>query len=351
MESRETYKSTKGLFARDELERQLQRILKTSPFCDSPRQRNFLSFVVTKTFDENPDVITSYEIAIDAFGRSPDFDPSDPYIRNIAVLVRKGLNSYYNEQLSNPASKDRIRIEIPRGNYRASFSIFNNNSSDTNASTTIKEQYTGPGDSNIIENRADLKPRVKSINKNLRRTDEFISIKPVNRFDSSTHTGHKPILAIKPFVSFGNAKSSQPESIGEILSAEIITGFSHSDSFRLVSFSNAKFTQEIKKHSSTQPSINANYLLNGKYQIVEGIILLNVELSENVPGVINEENISYSNTVIVFSELLRIELDSFYSKKNEELQNLSKRIKVELNHLAIALHKSRGTETVNIKRC
>lgn len=328
MESRETYRSTRSLFTPDELEQQLQRILQARPFCDAPRLRKFLSFVVKKTAEENPEVITSYEIAIDAFGRSSDFDPNDPYIRNIAVLVRKALDAYYKELTKKPVCTDLIRIEIPRGNYLAKFT------SIKNLPVASKTRHrTNLADIEDIDSRYRTKPKITQISKNSPHFENHISVND-NKPKNNNHQCNKPLLAISPFVSFGSENCIEQEAIGEILAAEIITGFSQSESFGVFSLLNSETPKNSRNQLSVQPAIKADYLLNGKYQITEGVILINIELSKFPTRDSSHTDIFDTKATIIFSELLRLKLDSFYSKRNEELQTIGKRVKMELNQLA-----------------
>ena len=83
------------------LREHLSRIFNSSAFRKSKRLIKLLNYVAWRSFNENPEHIRAYEIALEVFEKGINFDPNDPYIRNIAGLVRKALEEYYR----NPHSK------------------------------------------------------------------------------------------------------------------------------------------------------------------------------------------------------------------------------------------------------
>ena len=324
MESKKTHTSNGCSFSREEIEQQLQRLLQAPQFCDAPRLCKFLSFVVLKTIDEDPKTITSYEIAIDAFHRSTNFDPNDPYIRNIAVLVRKALSAYYDD--AGPTSENRIRIEIPRGNYLANFDFFNQ---ETEVSK--KRQHTNTSHTALSDSRKTSNPYISNF-------DSISS--PINKFEPRTfhHKSNlnslqlvKPTLVICPIAGFGNEEHGDTKAIAEIIKAEITSGFSQPNNFNVVSLPNYGFSDQSKKNESSLSSHYVDYILIGKYKIADDIVLLNIELSESLPGAEYQSNPSKLDRAIVVSEFLRFKIDTFYFSGNDELKELSKRLKNILN--------------------
>src|SRR4051794_4053537 len=77
-------------------EAQLARILKSAAFEASPRNRNFLSYIINLTINGKQDWIKAYSIATEVFGRNQDFDAhSDPIVRIEAGNLRRALDHYY----------------------------------------------------------------------------------------------------------------------------------------------------------------------------------------------------------------------------------------------------------------
>ncbi len=93
---------------------QLQRILDSSEFKATGRQREFLLFVVEETIAGRVEEIKGYTIATRVFGRKEDFDQAtDPIVSIQAGQLRRALERYY----LVAGSQDPIRIEIPKGTY------------------------------------------------------------------------------------------------------------------------------------------------------------------------------------------------------------------------------------------
>ena len=69
---------------------QLDRILRSSGFRGSDKQRKFLSFVVEETLEGRASQLKGYTVAVSVYGRREDFDPQvDPIVR-----VEAGTVSY-----------------------------------------------------------------------------------------------------------------------------------------------------------------------------------------------------------------------------------------------------------------
>lgn len=124
----------------------LERVLRSDEFASSPNLRKFLSYVVEQTLIGNDADLKAYSIAIDAFGRSEDFDSQiDPVVRVQAGRLRKNLMEYY----SGSGATDPIRIEVPRGSYQPTFHRQYNNSSDCDASDIRSLKTPKPNKGNI----------------------------------------------------------------------------------------------------------------------------------------------------------------------------------------------------------
>lgn len=96
----------------------LDRVLASDEFASSPNLKKFLSYIIEQKLDGNEAGLKAYSIAIDAFGRSEDFDSQiDPIVRVQAGRLRKDLHDYYERS----GAQDPIRIEVPRGSYKPEF--------------------------------------------------------------------------------------------------------------------------------------------------------------------------------------------------------------------------------------
>ena len=100
--------------SKDDVRRAVSSLLTDGGFRASKRNRRFLEFVVEETLQGRGERIKAYTIAVDVFGRSPNFDPSlDPIVRIEAARLRASLRDYY-EGFGVAAD---LQIVLPLGRY------------------------------------------------------------------------------------------------------------------------------------------------------------------------------------------------------------------------------------------
>ncbi|WP_438754148.1 tetratricopeptide repeat protein [Pararhizobium sp. O133] len=93
---------------------EVERLLTDPRFQSPERNRSFLRFISTEFFEGRAEAIKAYTIAVDVFGRPPNFDPSvDPIVRIEATRLRAALTQYYDAH----GNRTNIRIDLPRGRY------------------------------------------------------------------------------------------------------------------------------------------------------------------------------------------------------------------------------------------
>src|SRR5262245_7966901 len=99
----------------------LERILESSGFVRNERMSRFLRFVVERHLEGKDQELKETVIAIEVFGRRPDFDPrQDPVVRTEAGRLRARLSEYY----INGGKADTVVIELPKGGYVPRFREF-----------------------------------------------------------------------------------------------------------------------------------------------------------------------------------------------------------------------------------
>lgn len=97
-----------------EVREQLRRILNSPLFSSSARSSQFLAYCVEQTLLGKQKEIKESTIAVEVFGRAPDYNPRiDPIVRVHAKRLRDKLEHYYLSE----GLHDRIRITIPKGSY------------------------------------------------------------------------------------------------------------------------------------------------------------------------------------------------------------------------------------------
>jgi len=96
----------------------LQQLLQSSFVPDGSVLAKMLSHVVERTLAGDSRSIKAYTIAVEAFGRSADFDPDrDSTVRVTAMRLRTALDLYY----AGPGANDPLRIRMVPGSYRPIF--------------------------------------------------------------------------------------------------------------------------------------------------------------------------------------------------------------------------------------
>ncbi|MDP3407092.1 hypothetical protein [Bosea sp. (in: a-proteobacteria)] len=96
----------------------LARVLASDAFRAAPQLSAFLAFIVERAVAGRAAELKGYTIAVEAFGRSADFDPqSDPIVRVEAGRLRRALAQYY----AGEGIADPVRMTIPVGAYVPAF--------------------------------------------------------------------------------------------------------------------------------------------------------------------------------------------------------------------------------------
>lgn len=93
-------------------------MLSSADFRASSQLSQFLAYIVEQTLKGEADTIKGYTIAVEALGRSADFDPQlDPIVRVEATRLRRALTAYY----AGAGRDDPIVILVPKGSYVPQF--------------------------------------------------------------------------------------------------------------------------------------------------------------------------------------------------------------------------------------
>ena len=95
---------------------QLTRILSSGGFAASTRLCRFLTHVVDRTLDGDPESLKEFSIAMEVFDRTADYDPSvDAIVRVEARRLRAKLKQYYEN------ANDPVLIGLRPGSYVPTF--------------------------------------------------------------------------------------------------------------------------------------------------------------------------------------------------------------------------------------
>ncbi len=98
-----------------DVEETLAAVLRSGAFNGSAQLSDFLTFIVRKTLANQHEDIKAYSIAVDALGRSEDFDPqTNAAVRVAAGRLRQALSAY---NASEESAENPVRIELASGSY------------------------------------------------------------------------------------------------------------------------------------------------------------------------------------------------------------------------------------------
>ncbi|MFY9856081.1 MAG: hypothetical protein WAK26_19620 [Terracidiphilus sp.] len=102
---------------REEVRKELRKILESSVFHNSKRYATVLKFIVDQTLAGCGDQLKERTIGIEVFRRTPDYDTAvDHAVRSAVAEVRKRLAQYYQQNV-----RGQYRIEVLPGSYMPQF--------------------------------------------------------------------------------------------------------------------------------------------------------------------------------------------------------------------------------------
>ena len=97
---------------------ELQAVQASALFQRAPNLLRILTYVCQKHFQNESANLKEYNIAVEALGRAPDFDPqADAIVRVDAHLLRKRLHFYYEQE----GKHHSLQIVLPSGQYAPQF--------------------------------------------------------------------------------------------------------------------------------------------------------------------------------------------------------------------------------------
>jgi TolB-like protein len=136
-----------------EIQAELNKIFMSGAFTNADRMKRFLKYVVDQSLLGNDGDLSEYGIGLRVYDRDDAFDPRlDSIVRVDAARLRSKLREFYDsEGRSSP-----IRIEIPKGGYKATFSKRTRPRPEISAQRLAKE--TSDAKTIAVLTFADLSP-------------------------------------------------------------------------------------------------------------------------------------------------------------------------------------------------
>jgi adenylate cyclase len=243
----------------DAVSRELERVLASSLFGRSEQLSRLLRFIVERSLHGREGELKESVIAVEVFGRSPDYDPRrDPIVRTEARRLRTRLAEYYRDE----GRTDPWVILLPKGGYVPVF---------RNAETEPQPLVSVPSVPSVLHAR----PRRSNLWAFLVLVAVAVSL------GSSAWwwlQGRAPIrIAVLPLDNLNHASSDDYFSDG--LTDEIIRNLAIIDGLAVRS-QTSSFAFKGKPHNirDTARQLDAEYILEGSVLRAGGHLRIDVQL-------------------------------------------------------------------------
>jgi hypothetical protein len=103
---------------KDQVRRQMERLLETAHFRNSRRYPALFRFIVEETLEGRGEFLKERLLGVRVFNRPPDYDTADDPIARVTIAeIRKRIAQYYHEE----AHESEMRIELMPGRYEPEF--------------------------------------------------------------------------------------------------------------------------------------------------------------------------------------------------------------------------------------
>jgi hypothetical protein len=103
---------------KDQVRRQMERLLETAHFKNSRRYPALFRFIVEETLEGRGEFLKERLLGVRVFNRPPDYDTADDPIARVTIAeIRKRIAQYYHEE----AHESEMRIELTSGRYEPEF--------------------------------------------------------------------------------------------------------------------------------------------------------------------------------------------------------------------------------------
>lgn len=115
----------------------VERVLCAPEFSQSHRMQAFLRFVVDETLAGRGAQLKAYTIGVSVYRKGDGFDPStDPIVRVDARRLRRKLQAHY----ADAGAGERLRIDIPKGQYAPRFKWLNLDSTESPVASIVTDR-------------------------------------------------------------------------------------------------------------------------------------------------------------------------------------------------------------------
>jgi len=256
----------------DVVRNQLERILRSDEFADSPRLQEFLYYVVDETLQGREGRIKGFTIAHDVFHRDdPEDAQSTPIVRVEAGRLRRRLDDYY----QNEGQRDTLRIQIPKGRYVPRFDLV------PTATEQAPQGHSVPNPGHTSRLDGVQRTILGAVVVVALLAVMFLWLRPVPLTPDVLTV--KPAIAILPFEDMTAGGSGSMMATG--LTEDIITDLSHIPSIDVIALSSVlPFREKTVSDDEIGSELNVSHVLRGSIRGTEDQLRVTAQLFEVKTG-------------------------------------------------------------------
>jgi TolB-like protein len=212
--------------SRDEIQRQLERILASAHFAGAARLSRFLRYIVERTCAGESAKLKEFVIGTEVFDRDHRFDPRlDSVVRVEAGRLRSRLVEYY----AGPGANDSVIIRVPRGAYVPVFELPPRADSASAGDSAPSRTEAAPAASALNASPAIAPTELPAPSPAVRRREVgawvslglvlgLVAMAALRGDRTPTRSMHDVRVAVLPMTIYSNEKSAQ------LLAAEVTDG-------------------------------------------------------------------------------------------------------------------------------
>jgi TolB-like protein len=233
---------------------ELARILANAAFARNPRMSRFLAFLVDRHLEGRDEELKETLIALEVFGRRPDYDPKqDSIVRTEAARLRGRLAQHY----AGAGSDSSVIVDIPKGGYVPLFRYRKAAGNETPRSAAAEPLTPSRG----------------------RLVAALCATIVLGGAAWWTLQGqHTPIpIAVLPLTNLGHDPAGDPFANG--LTNELVRNLSIIDGLAVRARASALlFTERARDARDIGPRLGVDYLIDGSVLRSEGGFRIDVQL-------------------------------------------------------------------------
>ena len=239
---------------------ELAQVLASTGFARNARMLRFLTFLVDRHLEGRDGELKESLIAVEVFGRRPDYDPKqDSIVRTEAARLRARLAEHY----ADAGRHSSVIVEIPKGGYVPAFR-FRQVPIDDTAPSAATSHARSPG---------------------LLVAGLCVAIVLGGAAWWSLHGQYTPIsIAVLPLTNLGRDPSADPFADG--LTSELVRNLSVIDGLAVRSRASALFfTERARDARDIGPRLGVDYLIDGSVLRAGEALRIDVQLVRARDGV------------------------------------------------------------------